>query len=196
MEKRAQFFLLAAVIISTVIISLGVGTNRVSSNNGPDNFYDFSYEVDREVGAVLDYDVYTDFDSDADLGEFVDLLSEEIKERNPGSDFLFIYGEGDNMSVKNFVSDHVSVDGSQIDGLDNNDESRVCFRGSCRHIPSRSEHFHSGDTTFSVSADRVGSDNILVEMGGSKLSFPRSSHKHVIFVMQKKDRGDRYIVTG
>ncbi len=53
MNKRAQFFLLAAVIISVVVISLGITANRATVNREPGNFYDFSYEVKRETGAVF-----------------------------------------------------------------------------------------------------------------------------------------------
>ena len=61
MNGRGQFFLLAAVIISVVVISFGVSSNVAKGNREPEDFYDFSYEMKREVGAVIDYEIYSDF---------------------------------------------------------------------------------------------------------------------------------------
>jgi hypothetical protein len=194
-DKRGQFFLLAAVIISAVIISLGVGTNRVTVNEDPGSFYDFSYEVKREVGAVMDYEVYSGFSASVDLTEFVDLLATEIEERSPGSDFIFIYGDSSDMAVKNYGSESVYADGMEIVGANEDAVSRVCFEEICQNIGGDLVDFKDVNPFQSPpDISRDGSDNILVEIEGNEFVFPLSDHRQVIFIMQKSVGGDRHVV--
>lgn len=197
-NKRAQFFLLAAVIISAVIISLGIGTNKVTVKEEPGGFYDFSYEVKREAGAVLDYEVYSGFDGGANLTEFVDYLAAEIEERSPGSDFIFIYGNstpGD-MKVRNYGSDSVYAGGQEIEGLNQNLGSRICLGVLCQDINESSVDFDSGTAAGgSIVIDTLKSaSEISVEIEGNEFIFPLSPHRQVIFIMIKNEGGDRHIV--
>jgi hypothetical protein len=193
-NKRAQFFLLAAVIISAVIISLGIGTNKVVVSEEPTSFYDFSYEVKREVGAVLDYEVYSGFDSDVNLGDFVDLLADEITERSPGSNFIFIYGNGSategNWQIKNYGSESVYVEGEEVEGLNSEDTSRICLSSSCKEIEG-----DMGEVSdFQMNTDRILDDDILVEIEGNEFSFEPSPHRQVIFIMIKNVGSDRHVI--
>lgn len=197
MNKKGQFFLLAAVIISAVIISFGVGTNRAVVSEEPSGFYDFSYEVKREVGAVLDYEVYTAFDDGTNLTEFVDLLAKEIEERAPGSDFIFIYGDSSKMELKNYGSESVYADGAEFEGLGAGATSSVCLKTLCQDISEdvvdfASDTAPSENIVFEIS--RMGSTNVTVEIEGNVFDFPTSEHKQVIFIMQKNVGGDRHVI--
>ena len=192
-NKRGQFFLLAAVIISAVIISLSVGTNRVVMNEEPGAFYDFSYEVKREVGSVLDYEVYSGFDGDANLTEFVDLLAKEIEERSPGSDFIFIYGNGTDMKVDNYGSDSVYADGVEIEGLNAGATSRICLGQACQVVNGGIGDFDSPDVVF-VTDRSLGVNVIVIDVEGNRFDFTSSEYRQVIFIMQKNVGGDRHIV--
>ena len=190
MNKRGQFFLLAAVIISVVIISLGVGMNRASVSNEPDSFYDFSYDVQREVGALIDYEVYTGFDLSTNLTEFVDLLAEDIMERNPGSELIFIYGTNStDMVVSNYGSDSIYADGIEVGGSDEDTSSSICIEEFCQKV-------NRGAIISSINRqniDRVGNDDVLVEVGGIEYNFPISSYKQVIFIMKNDVGGDSHV---
>ena len=190
MNERGQFFLLAAVIISAVVISLGATTNRVVVNEEPGNFYDFSYEVKREAGAVLDYEVYTEFDASADLDEFVQVLAGEIQERSPGSNFLFIYGDESSVTLRNYGSESVYVEGDEISG---NIESSgtVCIKGICSDI----EDSASSDGSLTIFDESVGinHEDVVVTISDVEYVFSLTEHRQVIFVMQKDVGGDRYV---
>jgi|APSaa5957512576_1039674.scaffolds.fasta_scaffold00222_23 hypothetical protein len=191
--KKGQFFLLAAVIISAVVISLSGTVNRADVNEEPGSFYDFSYEVKKEVGAVLDYEIYSDFSPEADLETFVDLMAVEIRERSPGSDFIFFYGNSTNYDLKNYVGESVYVDGTEIEGLDSGLESRICLGPTCQMIDDNTVDFDTAVIT-STPMDRLGSTDILVEIGGSEFNFSVSEHRQVIFIMQKNVGGDRHVI--
>lgn len=97
-QKRGQFFLLAAVIISVVIISLAATTNRAVVQYKPESFYDFSYQVERETGEVLNYEIYTNINGGS-VQQFVSLLSEEISDENPDAEFIFVFGNNSAVTV-------------------------------------------------------------------------------------------------
>jgi hypothetical protein len=191
MNKRAQFFLLAAVIISAIVISLGMTTNRATVDEEPDDFYGFDYEVKKEIGMILDYKVYTDFDTDVDLAGFVESLAYEIREKSPGSDFIFIYGNEDNMTLKNYGSENIYMDGMEVErriGVTN----RICLEQLCQSINENITDFK--DVTVSPDLTREESNDILIEIGGNEYRFPLTEHHQVIFVAQRDSKGNRYIV--
>lgn len=108
-NKRAQFFLLAAVIISLVIISLSATTNRVATQES--NFQDiddFSYQVKKETGEVLNYEIYEEV-SNGKVEEFARLMAEDIQDRDPDTEFVFVFGNNEGMSVSNYGEDDIEV---------------------------------------------------------------------------------------
>jgi len=183
MGKRAQFFLLAAVIISAVVISLGITANRATVNREPGNFYDFSYEVKRESGAVLDYEIYTNVergDLDQPLEEFVTLLAEDIRDKNPDANFLFLYGNNEDMNLRNY-GENVSAEGEDVpDG--GIAISQICLGTNCQPV----ENFVDAYTEDDGSTDLHPIDgDVVVTVEGNEYEFPVSEHRQVIFIMQK-----------
>jgi len=191
MEKRGQFFLLAAVIISVVVLSLSVVTNRAIVNEEPGSFYDYTYEVNREIGAVMDYDIYTDFDSTANLDDFVSLLAEDIEKKNPDADFVLVYGEGSDLLVNKHGTEDVSANGEVVPDSSNDIKTNVCIHGSCKEILNKVSG--SGGISLATPNDSITGE-IVIEFGDAKYKFPISNNKQVIFMM-KKDVGDERFVT-
>lgn len=176
-NKRGQFFLLAAVIISVVVLSLGVTTNRAVFSEEPKNFYDFSYEVEREVGATIDYSVYSGFNDTDNLDEFVDLISEDIKQRSPDSDFVFIYGDENEVSLRAY-------------GLEEEEkkENKVCYGAACQGFSGGlGEWVNSSD--YNVDEDE---DEISVTLKGNTYKFPAFKSKQVVFLIQKNVGEESY----
>ena len=183
MNKNAQFFLLAAVIISVVVISLGITANRATINREPGNFYDYSYEVKRETGAVLDYEIYTEIEG-GELGEFVELLSGDIRDKNPDADFRFIYGNNTYLVEQN----------SGSTGAGAGTFNTICFGGSCQDISGTvGEHDSDAGITTWDADDLGGSENFTIEVDGHEFSFPISRHKQVIFIMQKDVKDESFV---
>jgi len=185
MRKRAQFFLLAAVVISVVVLSLGVTTNRAGVRREPGNFYDFSYEVKREVGEVLDYEIYSNIEGGS-LDEFVQLLAAEIRDRDPGANFMFIYGNNTNMSLRNYGAAEAFVGGVSVPGSSVSVISTICVGGYCQDVDNLISDFSEGAGYVQLNeTDMAGSGEISVRVEGYDFSFPISRHRQVVFVMQK-----------
>jgi len=192
MNKRAQIFLLAAVIISAVIISLGFVANKATVNREPGSFYDFSYEVQRETGAVIDYEIYTI--TEGDLKKFVDLLAIDIRDKDPDSNFLFIYGNDTEMILKNYGSESVETEGEEVEGSGGIVLSGMCYEGMCQPITGLLGDFdpNAGTAILDVS----GQDEIVVTIEDYDYVFPISKYKQVIFIIQKETEGENFISVG
>ena len=185
MKKRGQFFLLAAVVISVVVISLGAATNLAVVADEPGNFYDFSYEVKREAGEVLDYEIYSNIDGGT-LDEFVQLLAEEIRDRDPDANFMFIYGNNTEMNLRNYGSAEAFSGETSIPGASASVISTICIGGYCQDVDEVISDFDDGAGYVQLNETAmVGSDDISVTVEGHDFSFPISRHRQVIFVMQK-----------
>jgi len=185
MNNRAQFFLLAAVIISAIVISLGITANRATVNREPGNFYDFSYEVKREAGAVLDYEIYTGIDPNVELEDFVDLLAADIRDRNPDANFKFVYGDNTHLVEKDFTD---------TTGSNTRTVSSLCFSGYCQDIEDTTGNFVEGVGITTYTEEEIGdSDTFAVSVGGHDFSFQISEHRQVIFIMQKDVEDESFV---
>lgn len=60
MNKRAQFFILSAVIIAAIIVSITSVQNYIGTADAPKRFYYYTQQLDDETGAVVDYALYSD----------------------------------------------------------------------------------------------------------------------------------------
>lgn len=190
MDRRAQFFLLAAVIISAIVISLGVVSNRATVNREPESFYDFSYEVKREVGAVIDYHIYSDVEG-GPLTDFIGLLSEDIKDRDPDANFLFLYGDNETMYLRNEGTESAYVDDNEYRGAGAIVVSTLCRRGSCKSIRGETGDFD--EDTGEGTLDIKGASEVIVTIGDYDYSFPISEYRQVIFIIQKEIKDENFI---
>jgi hypothetical protein len=120
MQKRGQFFLIAAVIISILII--GVGTVYITSISNPEEsfIYDLSDEIDYEASQVIDSGVLEN-KQHQDIFNDIKELTTSYAKINPNEDLAVYYGNAiDGVSVITYtVKDQGSVGfnfgGSEVD---------------------------------------------------------------------------------
>jgi hypothetical protein len=192
--KRAQFFILAAVILSAVIISLGMTANYVRVNREPENFYDFSYEIKKESGAVIDYQIFSDFDEDTNLTQFVDLLAEDILDKDPDANFIFIYGEDvGGMKGRNYGVSDAETGGESSPGRNRHVENNL--RVGIGGVPvggtvggRYGDYFDVGEFVVPISGGKVE-----VSILDQKYDFPVSEHKQVIFILTKSTDDESFV---
>ena len=198
--KRGQFFILAAVIISAIILSIGATSNYALVGENQRDFEDFSYQIKKETGAVVDYSVYSGFNNDNDLENFLGLLSAYVADKEPEASFMFIYGDSNSVTIENH--------GAGVASLSADSDSNFAAAGRSK--------IKSNITIGGVSKDifetydslgGVGSKVILDNNGAGfgtdatiditiltrDFSFPISKHKQVIFLIQKEEGNDIYI---
>jgi len=188
LNKRGQFFILAAVTIAAIVLSFGLTANRARVNQEPENFYDFTYEVKREAGAVIDYEIYTNIQGGGNLEDFVQLLAEDIRDKDPDANFIFIYGDNSDVTVRNYGSESVDADGQSIAGAGAPVINRIILGGSGQAVNATYSDFNE-NWVGSVE----GVDELEIEIKGNKFKFPFSKHRQIVFVLQKEDADESFV---
>ncbi len=94
MKKRGQFYLIAAIVIVIVILSLSQITNYLVSKKEPLKFYDLSEELNEEGARVIDYGVYNSQNIQAIIQDYLaNYFINYSKEKESETKFLFLYGD-------------------------------------------------------------------------------------------------------
>ncbi|MGK0208841.1 MAG: hypothetical protein ACI83O_000100 [Patescibacteria group bacterium] len=192
-SKRGQMFILAAVILSTLLFSTITTVNQILVTEDNDAFYNYAEGVRREANYLLDYQVYSGISSE-NLEHFVDVLEADFKESGIGGNFMLIYGNSTLMQMRNLGIDGVSVG-------DNSESMALLIRGGSEKSKSK---ISLGGTSFSVEQDN--SKNTKVKLlklkKGEDLEiifdeqvykFPVSDVNQVIFIIQKDENGETYV---
>jgi len=188
LNRRGQFFILAAVIIAAIVLSFGLTANRARVSSEPENFYDFTYEVKRETGAVIDYEIYTNIQGGENLEDFVSLLAEDIRDKDPEANFIFIYGDNTNVTVRNYGPESMGVNNQPIAGAGAPVISRIILGGSSESVDTTYDNFN-GDWIKSMG----DVDELEVDIKGHNFKFPFSVHRQVVFVLQKEDADESFV---
>ncbi len=199
MNKRGQFFILAAVIISAVVMSLAVVYNSVYSQPEPTRFYDLSEELKGESARVVDYGVYHDEDVFLLMNNFSKDVARDLSGSYPEIGFVFIYGNKSELHVDNY--------GDEDSFFQINDSAGVLQGGS--------ENFESsiiinlGSESFSEKVDQDFSDynkhswrkkienptgeNIIVNINKQEYSFLVKENQQFFMILMKKQGDDEYV---
>jgi len=104
-NKKAQFYLIAAIIIVGVIVLLATVSNYIVTRKEPVKFYDLGEEFKEEGARVVDYGFYdaTDPRSTAELIEsLTDNLTIYSEEKDKGSELVFVYGNKSDITISTY----------------------------------------------------------------------------------------------
>lgn len=116
MDKRGQFFLIAALVIVGIIITLGA-INISIRTPLEDNtaFYDLSREIDYESNKLIDYGVY-ESQSRTQINEKLASLVSNYAAINPDTEMLLIYGSAGNLFILYYNETSAGVAGISSGG--------------------------------------------------------------------------------
>lgn len=104
MNKRGQLFILAAVTISVILITLTTVFNYALGDEKPKNLYDLSSSIKKEGFEVIDYSLYNSKESLRILETYTDNISDYILNVEPNAEFLFIYGNTSQVRVEDYTN--------------------------------------------------------------------------------------------
>lgn len=92
MNKRGQFFLIAALVIVAILAGLGVVYTSVNTPKEDKSVYDLSQEINTEASQVIDNGVFS-ASSSATINGNIDNLTSTYASAYPNSNFVFVYGD-------------------------------------------------------------------------------------------------------
>ena len=92
MDKRGQFFLIAALVVVGILIGLSIVYTTTRTSEEEARIYDLSNEIYYEGSQVIDSGI---FSGDEELIESrIDELIEDYSSLYPDSDITLLYGDG------------------------------------------------------------------------------------------------------
>jgi len=103
MEKRGQFYIIAAIIIIAVLIGVVALNSQTGVKKQYTKIYDLGEELESETGSVYDYGIYNGNDTDALIGQWAESYYEYSK-GGAVEDWIFIYGNKENMTALTFTT--------------------------------------------------------------------------------------------
>jgi hypothetical protein len=101
-ERKAQFYILMAAIIATVLTGLIAIVNYAIVKPEPVQFYDLTNQLENEVNRVIDYGTYTGKDVAAYVEDFVKYFLAYAQEKDPDLGLIYIYGNSSYLVVANY----------------------------------------------------------------------------------------------
>lgn len=193
-QKRGQFFLLAAVIISSVLVNMGIIANQVTKNAEPKDFFEYHFMIKQESGDVIAYEM-AHANNNLNLEDFSKRVATDLRDKDPEANFMFLYGNLTNLTIANY--------GSQ--------RANACLGGSCtsiRNLETLGGSVRWGTSsyvvnTFPITGDRINvtshsltgtsPQELNVTIRGTVFRFNITDEKQLIFIMQKELNDESFI---
>jgi hypothetical protein len=174
MEKRGQFFLVAAIIIVGVLAGLTAVVNNTRTGNTNAQFYDLGKEIGFETRKVIDYGVYNERDilplTESFLEDYADYIAKE--------EVIFLIGDEASMRALHFTSTQ------NIVGLS------IGANRPPMSVPIQSS------TGRKAEVEIIDEKNVVVTINGIEYPFELSEGKNFYFVMIKTEDGERFVAKG
>ncbi|MCX8158735.1 MAG: hypothetical protein N3D20_00335 [Candidatus Pacearchaeota archaeon] len=117
MDKRGQFFLMAAIIISLIIITISAVYIEKTTEKIPETaIYDLSEEIKIESNQVIDNGIFN-ANNKQEIDTRITQLLSNYSTLNPEADFIVVYGDINNLYLINYTATEtgsVGIPGSTI----------------------------------------------------------------------------------
>jgi len=192
-SKKGQFFVLAAVILSAVIVGMTLSVNKADVGEEPRDFYDLSEIVKSESGGVLNYAIYSaDVAEGDELENFIGLVAGDVRDKDPEVNLIFIYGDEDNLILQNYGSSDVVSGGDSATGGGKSVISEIRFLSSGVNVVGTFDEFYADDTKLPL--ENIEGAVVEVSIGSdASYEIPVKPYKQVIVIMQKKEGEEAFI---
>ncbi len=93
MNKRGQFYLIAAIIIVIILIGLSKVSSNIIINPRPKTLINFKEDLNRESYKIIEYAVYNKKDLDSLITKFAgDQFGEYFLQKTKNANIIYLYG--------------------------------------------------------------------------------------------------------
>ena len=170
MNKRGQFFLIATIIIVSLIIGLATSINSVKVGSANEAFFRLGDEVKYEGDRVFDYGTYNAADTDLLIQEFLETYANYIAQE----EILFIYGNENYLTGLIFTNNVTGSVGIDTGGIPN----EITIQEIIGQIAK-------------VTVDDEG--KIIVEIDGISYIFKPRQGENFFVLMRKNQDGEKFV---
>ena len=101
--KKAQFYIIAAIIIIAILIGAATYSNYARKKRALPRIYDLGKELGLETGYIYDYGVFKSQDLDNLTDRWTDVYLNYTKDQAIIEDWIFVYGDDGEMTAVTFT---------------------------------------------------------------------------------------------
>ena len=118
MNKKGQFFLIGALVIAAILLSIGIIYNQAKIQAPDTKATDLSKDSNFEGSKVIDSGVYNSLTNDQILYNLQSLAA-NYSVSNPDSQFVIVFGNATHATIANYTAStagyvHVGLAGDRI----------------------------------------------------------------------------------
>ena len=167
MNKRGQFYLIAAIVIITIAAAFVTISNYISSQQTQDIYY-LRDEIKIESSRTMDYIIL----NSANFRDTMTNFSEQYINNTFGNNFYFIFGNATSMTFLAYQSFEATITRDSIDKTNDIGTDKIYI-----------ENF-------------VPSQNVTLGINGNDYIFKLNVGNNYGFVISSEKGGQEYIVKG
>lgn len=189
-NKRGQFFIIAAVVISAVLVGLVLTKNYVYTQDTPERITSLTEDINDESMRVIDYGVYNEGDLSAKMENFSKVMNTYLSDAAPNTNFIFIYRNKTSLTIRNYGV-NASLASYPIQDCAKATFSRIGF-GS---LASTTATGTWEDSRNCVNVLEITDKDLVITINGKDVTFPISENRYFGFLL-KLDKGENtYVIT-
>ena len=180
-NKRGQIFLVAAILIVSIVISLATAVNTVKVRQNNEAFYDLAKEVGFETKKVLDYGI---FNTVTNINSLMDNYLENYTDYLAPEETLFIYGNKTKGVVAKYFNE---TDGGDVGIFTGTVPNTITIQYTTGQEALVNQIDEEPDGEF---------DRVTVEINGITYEFNLRQGQNFFFVIIKDEDDEKFVATG
>ncbi|MCA9485630.1 MAG: hypothetical protein KC506_02185 [Nanoarchaeota archaeon] len=179
MNKRGQFFLIAAFVIVGILV--GLVTVYTSAETLPEDptVFDISSQLNFEGASVIDHGSFNSL-SRQDKINHLKSITDSYAKLNPGTDFIIIYGNSSNLSVTTYTSQDTGTVG-------------LTFGSQ----PTNQFVSHQRENVYELDPQGQNKVTILIDPNDKNVrhTFDLKPGETFFIIAKEEKQGERYVAT-
>ena len=178
--KRAQFYLIAAIFIVMIIITILSVRTYIVAKPEPRKLQDISSELSEEGARIVDHGIYTDSDLEIILNTFDTDYGPYFLKKTDATNIVFIYGDKDDLYSVQYKEGDTGTVSATIGswGVESTIPGTISVREKIKTKDS--------DTGLYL-------DTVEVEILGKTFEFDLRDNEMFYFLLTQEKEGDIYV---
>lgn len=192
-KRKAQFYIIGAVVIVVVLASLITIVNYIRTQPEPVKFYDLSNQLSYETSNIINYGIVNnEEDINKTINNFIknDFLP-YVKQKDPDIELIYIYGNSSSLTLVNYGKEAIIAENKSIFGGGGNTNSTISIEiggeRAEKTIVQASKYFQP--FTMLLKPSRT----VTLLVNNKPYTFVLTGKEQFFAIMTAKKEGDVYV---
>lgn len=181
MNKRGQFFLLAAIVIIGVVFGLSRIYTTIEAPTEDSTIYDLTNEIRYEANTIIDSGIFNAVDKQQ-RDDNIESLTDHYASRNLGSDFVIIHGNQTDMIARFYKTMDSGGIGFEIAG-----PGSYTYSQETREFSTTFQLNGDDEVTIVLEEDEEDEDQDI------RYTFNIKPGEMFFLVVKEEKRGDQFV---